>query len=172
MDLFGPNGCDRIPFSKTEAIQEFIESQIAYALTQPRHPTALKALADELEDKIRLEITPDLAAKIAAEYPETSDPIAGWICDYNGRPAPLVTMGYLLAIGLNALNHVTHGKRTIGIGRNAGYYFRAGSRCILLGDNTLTPTPDCDGFVNIDNRLCFWRDTGEIAECPAAFVEG
>jgi hypothetical protein len=65
--------------------------------------------------------------------------------------------------GPDGCAHLPFGK-----GNHAGFR-GAGSRCILLGDNTQTPSPDSDGFVNIDNRLCFWRDTGEIAECPPPY---
>ena len=36
---------------------------------------------------------------------------------------------------------------------------------ILFGNCTSAP-PHADGFVNIANKLCFWRTSGEITECP------
>src|ERR1700677_2692371 len=39
-----------------------------------------------------------------------------------------------------------------------------GSRDILVGACTRLPTPTTDDFVNIGNKLCFWRTTGERAD--------
>lgn len=40
-----------------------------------------------------------------------------------------------------------------------------GSRELVLGDRATTPIKG-DGFVNLGNKLCFWRDTGTIVDCP------
>lgn len=40
-----------------------------------------------------------------------------------------------------------------------------GSGNLLLGDYTGTPS-GASGFVNIANKLCFWRMTGERVACP------
>lgn len=152
MDLFGPNGCEGLRSYQANALTAIANELIGYALAQPRHPAALHTLADELQHRAR----------------EAMRDIFGHNIDYDeDRPERL----YAIAVGSYALNELTLGRHDIAIGRNSGRTMRLGSRCILLGDNTLTPTPDSDGFVNIDNRLCFWRDTGEIAECPAPFVE-
>jgi hypothetical protein len=54
---------------------------------------------------------------------------------------------------------------TIAIGRCSGFHLHAESRDILIGDYTDAPR-ERDGFVNIKNKLCFWRDSGERADCP------
>lgn len=41
-----------------------------------------------------------------------------------------------------------------------------GSRNILVGNYTSMPTASTNDFVNIANRLCFWRDTGQRVDCP------
>jgi len=144
MDLFGPAGCPRLGQEKIAALEAFGEELIAYAVAQPRHPLALRALADYLEHHIRSEITPDLEI------------------DYDA-PAPVGVNKYLLVIGYFALDRVVTGYRHIAIGARSGYTLQDGARCILIGDDTDVPTPDAIGFVNIDNRLMFWRDTGELA---------
>jgi hypothetical protein len=79
------------------------------------------------------------------------------------------------AIGLHALedqfgltsmvvaptvSHVT------AIGRCSGASLHNAARDLLIGDYTAAPSGK-DGFVNIGNHLCFWRDTGERVDCPA-----
>jgi hypothetical protein len=62
---------------------------------------------------------------------------------------------------------VVSGGCTVIVGKCAGMTQTSGGRNILLGDYTALPKPDTSGFVNIANRLCFWRDTGERVACPA-----
>lgn len=57
-------------------------------------------------------------------------------------------MSYCVAIGLGAMGDVA-----------------AGAWNFCLGDDTQLPSPNCNGFVNLGNRLCFWRETGEIVPC-------
>jgi hypothetical protein len=40
------------------------------------------------------------------------------------------------------------------------------TRNILLGSFTTTPTRQSNNFVNIDNMICFWRDTLNKVDCP------
>lgn len=49
------------------------------------------------------------------------------------------------------------------IGRCAGWT-AVNSDDLLLGDYTATKRGR--GFVNIANKLCFWRDSGERVACP------
>ena len=51
------------------------------------------------------------------------------------------------------------------LGYRAGWT-NLGSRNILVGKCTATPTPDTSNFVNIANKLCFWRTSGERVVCP------
>jgi hypothetical protein len=52
------------------------------------------------------------------------------------------------------------------IGMCAGWHVTTGKRNILIGDYTATPTPGTNDFINIANKLCFWRTTGERVACP------
>ncbi len=40
-----------------------------------------------------------------------------------------------------------------------------GSHVLLLGDCTNAP-PGASYFANFGNALCFWRDSGQLADCP------
>lgn len=71
-----------------------------------------------------------------------------------------------VAIGWHALEMITTGYRIYAFGRWSGASAIGASRSILLGDCTALPDPNAAGFVNIDNRLCFWRDTAEQVACP------
>lgn len=53
----------------------------------------------------------------------------------------------------------------VAVGNCAGC-MAIGNRDLLLGDGTQAPN-DQPGFVNFGNRLCFWRDSGEVVSCPA-----
>ena len=79
-----------------------------------------------------------------------------------------------VAIGLGALNKA-YGLNSHYVGEDLSYVYAIGrcagaslenaSRAFLIGDYTAAPSGS-DGFVNIANRLCFWRDTGETVDCP------
>lgn len=52
------------------------------------------------------------------------------------------------------------------IGRFAGFSMTDERRMILIGERASAP-PHSDGFVNLANVACFWRDSGWFVECPA-----
>ena len=52
------------------------------------------------------------------------------------------------------------------IGKCSGASLHNANRDLLIGDYTAAPSGK-DGFVNIGNHLCFWRDTGARVGCPA-----
>lgn len=62
------------------------------------------------------------------------------------------------------------GTYNVWIGLGAGCDIVDSSRTILLGAFTTAP-PHANGFVNIANSLCFWRDTLQRAECPPLLTE-
>lgn len=65
-------------------------------------------------------------------------------------------------------DHVRHRSDTcdVAVGKRACAYITTGSFNICIGDDTQIPTPTTNFFVNIDNRLCFDRRTGERLPCP------
>lgn len=71
----------------------------------------------------------------------------------------------LVAIGLGALKSATLMYGTIAVGTCSGASLTTESMDILVGDHTSAPVGK-DGFVNIGNKLCFWRDTGTVVDCP------
>jgi hypothetical protein len=71
-----------------------------------------------------------------------------------------------IAVGLGALQDAIAPRNTIAIGRCAGASLTNESDDMLLGDYTAAPAGK-NGFINFANKLCFWRDTGERAACPA-----
>lgn len=83
----------------------------------------------------------------------------------DGDAYPLLSGSCVIAIGLGALQDATDMDDTIAVGTYAGASLRTESRDLLIGDCTAAPRGK-DGFVNIANKLCFWRDTGIIEDCP------
>lgn len=71
----------------------------------------------------------------------------------------------IIAIGYGALMNATTMNNTIAIGRCSGATLTSESRDLLIGDFTTAPRGK-DGFVNLENKLCFWRDTGVVETCP------
>lgn len=71
-----------------------------------------------------------------------------------------------VCVGIDACLRLSTGKGDTVIGACAGKSLLDGSWNVLVGDHTATPTPHTSNFVNIGNRLCFWRDTGERVACP------
>lgn len=65
-----------------------------------------------------------------------------------------------------------HMSYCVAIGRNAMADLTRGAWNFCLGDDTQLPSPVCDGFVNLGNRLCFWRETGEVVPCWIAQTRG
>lgn len=76
----------------------------------------------------------------------------------------------IIAVGVGALRNATILDHTIAIGRCAGATLLKGNRMLLIGDYTSAPE-GADGFVNIANQVCFWRDTGEVVPCPPPELE-
>lgn len=72
-----------------------------------------------------------------------------------------------VGVGLNALGKYQHGHRTTAIGACSGASLLSGDDDVLVGAYTAAPTPTTSGFVNIANKLCFWRETGKRVNCPA-----
>lgn len=56
------------------------------------------------------------------------------------------------------------GSWNLAVGSFAGASMTTQNRAIALGSCTAVRLGD--GFVNLGNRLCFWRDTGTIVDCP------
>lgn len=71
-----------------------------------------------------------------------------------------------IMIGQGASLSMTGAEHMITIGRCAGASVQNARRAILIGDYTSAPEGS-NGFVNIANKLCFWRYTGERVDCPA-----
>lgn len=72
-----------------------------------------------------------------------------------------------VGIGIDVMtNPLFNGKRDLFLGAKSGLHVTDGSDDVLVGTCTNTPTPHTSGFVNIANRLCFWRDSGERVACP------
>lgn len=91
------------------------------------------------------------------------------------RPALIESLGPYIAtptleqsvcVGIDACAFLTTGKGDTVVGACAGRSLLDGSWNVLVGDHTATPTPHTSNFVNIGNRLCFWRDTGARVACP------
>ena len=80
-----------------------------------------------------------------------------------------ITPEMAVCVGWRACENVTTGKRITVVGACAGRAITVESDVILVGDHTDIPK-GASGFVNIGNRLCFWRTTGERTECPPPVV--
>jgi hypothetical protein len=76
----------------------------------------------------------------------------------------------IVAIGEGALLSATIMNDTIAIGRCSGASLTTESHDLLIGAYTSAPKGK-DGFVNIGNKLCFWRDSGATATCPPPEAE-
>ena len=85
-------------------------------------------------------------------------------CGEGSKPSVHVS-SCVIAIGMGALKYATTMNHTIAVGRCAGASLTTESRDLLIGDYTAAPRGQ-DGFVNIANKLCFWRDSGERVACP------
>jgi hypothetical protein len=71
-----------------------------------------------------------------------------------------------VAVGIGAMEFATTLAHSIFIGRCSGHSVTTGSHDLLIGDYTSMPD-GAVGFVNIANKLCFWRDSGDRVACPA-----
>jgi hypothetical protein len=80
-------------------------------------------------------------------------------------PSYIPTMTCIVAVGEGALQNATTMDDTIAIGHCSGASLTSESGDMLIGDYTSAPKGK-DGFVNIGNKLCFWRDNGDTATCP------
>lgn len=74
-------------------------------------------------------------------------------------------------VGMDAGRNVVDGDRNLILGTGAGRRLRRGCDNILIGDDAETPAADTCGFANIAG-MCWWRETGEPAECPPPYDEG
>lgn len=81
----------------------------------------------------------------------------------SGNPAPFACN---VGVGIDAMLNLTTGQRNVFLGAYAGKSVEDGSDDVLVGACTATPTPRTSGFVNIANKLCFWRESGERVDCP------
>jgi hypothetical protein len=147
--------------------QKDVEKQVQVALTAAEADFAMPIFRDDL---------PMAADFIEAAIKENFFASKGWT-----DPCPKFFQNENkagscnTAIGLHALedqfgltsmvvaptvSHVT------AIGKCSGASLHNAARDLLIGDYTAAPSGK-DGFVNIGNHLCFWRDTGERVTCPA-----
>lgn len=112
-----------------------------------------------------------IEASLRQEFP------ADGVCGATRTAATTPTYGgmtCLVAMGLGALGRLMpdgggYIDDDFALGAYSGYNLAEGSRNLLIGACTATPTPHTSNFVDIDIpgvRLCFWRDTGERADCP------
>lgn len=85
--------------------------------------------------------------------------------DSHNSSVNMVTGSCLVAYGYGALLNATDMTGTMAFGRCSGASLRSESRDLLIGDFTAAPHGK-DGFVNLENKLCFWRDTGVVETCP------
>jgi hypothetical protein len=134
----------------------------ALAQTPETDPAELVSLSHEMESSIRT----NAHIVVGAPDPCVSGPnapppeVTGNIIN-----APAITGSCDIAIGLGALQNATTMDDTIATGRCSGASLQTESRDLLIGDYTSAPR-DKSGFVNIANKLCFWRDTGTRVACP------
>ena len=70
-----------------------------------------------------------------------------------------------IAFGYGALINITTGNNDMAYGHCSGASLMEESNDLLIGDYTAAPLHK-NGFVNIENKLCFWRETGKRADCP------
>ena len=76
-----------------------------------------------------------------------------------------------LALGVHVPCPTDHGRRIAGscnvsLGDYSGYYSFGVSRSVLIGSHVEAP-PRSDGFVNIGNLVCFYRDGTGYVKCPS-----
>lgn len=81
------------------------------------------------------------------------------------KDGPYTPQSCTTAVGLGALWLATNITHVIAIGRCSGASLHEARNTLLVGDYTSAPEGS-DGFVNIANKLCFWRDTGRRVDCP------
>ena len=105
-----------------------------------------------------------LATPAFADEPtsqEASKALDNWVADMQSQADTAPILGHMVMAIQQHYNVI--------IGIHAGEYLTIGNDNLLLGSCTSTPTPETSHFVNIANKLCFWRNTGEKAECPKPF---
>lgn len=135
----------------TENVISWIGANLA---EHANDPAELRRLTPGVDAAIRQVLHPTLGTP----YPCPTKP---------GTAASDIAATYtcIIAIGLGALENATTMNNTIASGRCSGASLRAESNDLLIGDYTSAPRGK-DGFVNIGNKFCFWRDTGERVACP------
>lgn len=131
----------KAPDDQARALQDHVGTPTAQTDAERQQIAAL------IEQTVRMSLV-DVGAK--APYPCIPSPD---------------TPSCVVAIGEGALLNATAMSSTIGVGHCSGATLRTESDDILVGDYTAAPR-DKDGFVNIANRLCFWRNSGERVDCP------
>jgi hypothetical protein len=88
-------------------------------------------------------------------------------CEKDAPPTPIDGQkSCAVAVGVGAIEVLTTGVNDTAIGRCSGASLEDGSRDLLIGDYTATPTPHTSDFANIDNKWCWWRTTGQRVACP------
>lgn len=115
----------------------------AHSLDAPHivKPAEFRVLAETIQDAIKITA---YSVRHQAEI--------------NGETRPVLA---------STLPVIAMGSENVLIGNCSGYLsLTTQSRALLLGNRTAAP-PKGNGFVNIANKLCFWRDTGERVACPA-----
>lgn len=121
---------------------------------------ATVAHADETDDAMRRSLAPMIEHTFRSQVFEglqKPDP-----CSPDG---PYPEGHCSTVVGEYALRNAVDYTHVIAIGRFAGSSLRKVRNAILVGDCTTAPE-DSDGFVNIGNKWCWWRQTGAQAACP------
>lgn len=152
-------------------VKTFVDSKIRAALASAHKALssipspALSGVAEGLDDGIRQFMFP------MSPYPCHIGPAPpAPLVIGNKLAAPLLTGSCNLFVGLWSAPDATSMNGTIAIGNCTGAGLTTESRGLLIGNYTTAPRGR-DGFVNINNETCWWRDTGEPSACPPPVPE-
>lgn len=115
---------------------------------------------------VLLGLTSASTAQTPAELMAAAEGIRPAVVEAMQGLAPIPLMSENVLIGLGAGLVLKIGNRNVIVGACSGISLEEGSSNLLVGDHTATPTPFTSGFVNLGNKLCFWRETGAQADCP------
>ena len=130
------------------------------------HAVKFPQLGSEFAQQLELSIRETTGDAMGHKYPACNLPPAA-----NTNPAaspadvPLFSPICIIAVGRGALQSATTMQNTIAIGECSGASLTTESRDLLIGDYTAAPKGK-NGFVNIGNQVCFWRDSGTVVPCP------
>lgn len=116
-----------------------------------------------MEDSVRSALHSVMPPSPYPCSPGSNPPAPATFGAMSGRPA--MTGSCDIGIGMGALWNSTTMYSTIAVGTCSGASLKTESRDILIGDYTSAPRGR-DGFVNIANKWCWWRDSGAQADCP------